>query len=260
MKFKTTIFLSVMVMISANVFGQKPEAKPAAKTTETKSTPSSVKLPAAKEILDRYVQAIGGRAAHEKIKTRVLKGTIELAPMGVKGTEEVYQSAPDKIYTKLDLNGIGETNVGYDGKTAWMTDPIQGMRDITGDQLTQMKLTYNLQREINLDRLYPKMEVKGIEKVGDREAYVVVATPAGLDPETFYFDVKNGLLLRYDAVTISPAGKMPTKTFYEDMREVDGVKLPFKIRAVLPQFELVTVVSEIKHGVAIEDSLFSKPK
>ncbi len=44
------------------------------------------------------------------------------------------------------------------------------------------------------------------------------------------------------------------------MREVDGVKLPFKIRSVLPQFEIVLTFGEVKNNVAIDDGKFVKPK
>jgi len=259
MKLKTTIFLTAILMISVNVFGQKTETKPEVKAPETKPTPA-VKLPAVKEILDKYVQAIGGREANEKIQTRVMKGTNELVPMGIKGTVEVYTAAPDKSYTKVNLNGVGDIIESYDGKTGWTINPIQGNRDRTGDELLQAKLNSNFHRETNLEKLYPKMEVKGVEKVGDKEAYVILATPTGLEPQTFYFDKQTGLLLRVDATVISPEGKTPTKTFFEDYREIDGIKLPYKIRAILPQFELSTTLTEIKHGVKIDDAMFVKPK
>jgi hypothetical protein len=261
MKLKSVIFLTFIFLISINVFGQKTEtAKPdAAKPADGKSAPTA-KLPTAKEILDKYVTAIGGRAANEKFKTREMKGTFELAPMGIKGTVESYAAAPDKSYTKTNLQGIGEIIMSYDGKTAWTINPLQGNRDITGEELLQLKLTSNLYREVNLDKLYKNWTVKGIEKVGEKDAYVVVGTPEGLAPETFYFDRQTGLLVRADSTLVSPEGKMPAKTFYEDMREVDGIKLPYKMRVVLPQFEIITTITEVKHGATIEDSRFAKPK
>jgi len=98
------------------------------------------------------------------------------------------------------------------------------------------------------------------DKLGEKDVYVVVATPEGLAPETFYFDKQTGLLLRADGVIVSPEGKMPYQSFYEDVREVDGVKMPFKIRAVTPQFEFITIVTEVKNGAAIDDAKFAKPK
>ena len=265
MKVKLPFLFIAIIALSANVFAQspeiKPQPKPEAQAPDAKAAPTAVtaKLPAAKEIIDRYVQAIGGREANEKIKTRVSKGTIELAPMGVKGTIESYAAAPDKSYTKLTLAGLGDIIEAFDGTTAWTINPLQGNRDKAGVELLQTKLISNFYREINLDKLYPQMEVKGVEKVGDREAYVVVGTPVGLDPQTFYFDKETGFLLRADSVTVTPEGKTPIKSFFEDVRTVDGVKTPFKVRAVTPQFEIITVLTEVKNDAPVDEKIFSKP-
>ncbi len=270
MKLKLSIFLACILTVSVNTFGQKTESK----TTETKTTeikkvevktteataPTVVKLPTVKEILDKYVAAIGGRSATEKQKNRLTKGTIELAPMGVKGVMENYAAAPDKSYTKVNLGGIGEIIESFDGKNAWTINPIQGNRDKDGEELLQTKHSANFYAQINFDKIYSKLEVKGTEKIGEKETYVVVGTPEGLAPETFYFDIKSGLILRTDSTIVSPEGKLAAKTFFDDFREVDGIKTPFKSRVVMPQFEIITTLTEVKHGVTIEDSLFVKPK
>ncbi len=266
MKLKISILLTILVSISVNAFGQKeaiktePVPNKPANVTKLEINKNNAKTPTVQEILAKYVQAIGGRAAVEKIKSRNAKGSIELAPMGIKGTFESFAAAPDKSLTKMSLTGIGEIIEGYDGKTAWSVNPISGNRDKKGIELEQMILTHNFYREINLDKLYQKMELKGVEKVGADDAYVIVATRGDLPSETFYFSTKSGLLVRQDATLESPEGKMPTKNFFEDFRDVDGVKLPFKSRSVLPQFEAITVFTEVKHNVAVEDAKFTKPK
>ena len=245
MKLNTIVSLIfVVLLLSATAFAQQ--------------TPAA-KLPTAQQIFDKYVEAIGGRAANEKIKTRITKSTLELSPMGVTGTEETYSAAPNKFYNVLNLQGVGEVKEGYDGTNGWSTDPIQGSRPKEGDELAQAKLVSNFYRDINLDKLYSNWEVKGIEKVGDRDAYVVIGTPAGLAPETFYFDVQNGLLLQNDSTLVSPQGKMAGKTFFEDYRETDGVKIPYKTRVVLPQFEVISTVTEVKSNEKIDDGKFAKP-
>ena len=259
MKLNKLVFPSLILTISVGAFAQKP--KPVAEiTTPVDKTAPVAKLPAAKEVIEKYVAAIGGRQAHEKFKTRSIKMSIEFAPMGIKGTGETYMASPDKNFSKLNLAGVGELLDGYDGTTAWTISPLEGSRDKTGAELAQSKMRSNFYRDINLDKLYPKLEVKGIEKVGASDAYVVLATPDGLDPETFYFDTKSGLLLRSDSTIASPQGKLNGKTFYEDYRDVDGIKMPFKTRTVLPQFEIVSTLTEVKNGVAIDDKIFNKPK
>ena len=68
------------------------------------------------------------------------------------------------------------------------------------------------------------------------------------------------MLVRVDTMTVTPEGKTPGKTFFEDYREVDGVKMPFKSRSITPQVEIVTILSEIKNNVPIDDAKFVRPK
>ena len=266
MKLKISVLLTILVSISVNVFGQKPPIKTPdvpnkpADVTKLEITKNKAKTPTVKEILAKYVQAIGGRANYEKIKSRMTKATQDVPTAGIKGTIEIYAAAPNKSFTKAVIGGIGEFFEGFDGKNAWSINPLQGSRDKSGEELVQTKLRYDFYRDINLDKLYPKIELKGTEKVGANEAYVLIATPDNLPSETFYFDTKSGLLIRQDITATSPEGKTPSKNFFEDMREIDGVKIPFRMRTILPQFEVVTTLTEVKNNIVVEDAKFTKPK
>lgn len=252
MKLKSLIILSLVFTLAAVAFGQQSASAQPAKPE---------KLPSAKKILKRYVKALGGKKANLKIKTRVSKGTVEIPAAGIKGTTETFAVAPNKSYSVGNLAGIGELIESYDGNVGWSINPIQGNRDKSGPELMQAKLISDFYREINLKELYPKIEVKGVDKVGDAEVYTVIATPAdGLPAETWYFDKKTGLLLRADATLVTDEGNSAIKNFFEDYRTVDGVKIAFKTRSVLPQFELITILTDVKQNVAIEDSKFTKPK
>lgn len=259
MKLKSIIFLSLILIVAGNIFAQKTDPpKTPVKPAEVKPTPAP-KLPAVSDVLAKYVKSLGGREANEKIKSRVQKGSVELSPMNIKGTAEIYAAAPDKSLIVLNIGGIGEIREGYDGTTAWSINPIQGNRDKTGQELMQVKIASNFYREINLEKLYSKMEVKGIEKVGEREAYVVIAAAEGVPNETLYFDTASGLLVRSDTTAVSPEGNTNTTTYYEDYREVDGVMVPFKVRSVLPQFAIISTFTEVKQNTVIEDARFRKP-
>ncbi|HEX7957747.1 MAG TPA: hypothetical protein VF508_12425, partial [Pyrinomonadaceae bacterium] len=76
------------------------------------------------------------------------------------------------------------------------------------------------------------------------EAFVVEATPAGGAPVRLYFDARTGLLVRRD------------RTYFEDFREVDGVRLPFRIR---DDFAVITL-EEVRHGQPLEDARFVEEK
>ncbi len=252
MKFKLTALAMIVFSALTSAFGQKA-ATPAEAT-------AAAKLPSVSEVLAKYVSAIGGREANEKIKSRQSKGTVELSPMGIKGTFETVGAPDSKSLTKMNLAGIGEMLEGSDGKTAWSQNPIQGAREKTGKEFQQAAITSNFFREINLDKLFADLKITGTTKVEGKDAYVIEASNEGLPTEKLYFDTKTGYLLRSDATLISPEGNQPATIYYDDVREVDGVKLPFKVRTILPQFEVLIMTTEVKHNVKVEDAIFARPK
>jgi zinc protease len=247
----TIIFLGLLVAVTANAQGQqKPatDAKPAAK------------LPTVDQVLDKYVQAIGGKAAVEKQTTRVAKGSFEIAAFGASGTAEVYAKAPNKTSTVIDVAGFGVFQQVFDGKSGWSNDPQNGFREKAGAELASTKLDSDFYKPIRLKQLYPTIVVKGTDKVGDKEVYVLVATPTESSPETWYFDTQSGLILREDAERESPEGKQAIQVFYEDYKEVDGVKMAFTIRQITPAFTLNIKMTEMKHNVPVDDAKFNKPE
>lgn len=218
------------------------------------------KLPTVKEILDRYVKAVGGRENIQKIKSRTSSGTVELSPMNLKGTFESAAAPEAKSFVKMTIAGIGDLIEGTDGKTAWAINPIQGSREKAGAELAQAKLTNDFYRDLKLMKLFPKMELKGVEKLTGSDAYVISALAEGVPAETWYFDVKTGLLVRSDLSAVAPEGTQPMSSYYEDYRSVDGVNIPFRIRTQTPGFVITLTTTVVKHGAAVDDSKFIRSK
>ncbi len=215
--------------------------------------------PTVDQILDKYVQAIGGKAAVEKQTSRVGKGSLELPSFGASGTLEVYAKAPNKTLSVINIEGFGIVQQGYSGTVAWSSDPQSGLRELSGGELAAAKLESEFYRDIKLKELYPKMELKGKEKLASGEAYVIVATPTTGSPDTLYFDAQSGLLVRQDGKRESQQGILNVQVLFEDYKEVDGVKIPFTVKQNSDAISFIIKLSEIKHNVAIDDAKFNKP-
>jgi hypothetical protein len=248
------IIISLAAAFSAmaqNAAQQKPEAKegdvkPALNVTVD-------------QVLDKYIQAIGGKAAVEKVTSRTYKGFFDIPAMGVSAPLEAYSQAPNKRYETVSITGFGLIQLGFDGSKGWAQDPQTGMRDISGLELVSLKRRVDFYRELKLKEQYNKMTVVGKEKVGSGEAYVVEAVPTEGDPEKFYFDTQTGLLIRNDTMEEGPQGKVPVQSYLEDYKEVDGVKIPFTTRQVSPVVNITVRLTEIKQNVPIDETKFNKP-
>jgi hypothetical protein len=214
---------------------------PAAKveTTAANATGNSA-LPPAASILEKYLEASGGRGALEKVTSRVSTGTIEMTALGINGTFEIDEQAPNKSSVIINGQGLGVMQRTFDGSRGWLQDPLQGIIRFTGLGLELAKDAAVFNKPAKLQELYPKPRLVGKEKLAGKEVYVV-----SLGFEKWYFDVETGLLLRKG------------DTYYEDYREVDGIKLPFKLREeVLAGAGVIYRVTEIKHNVKIDEAKF----
>ena len=211
-------------------------------------------MPTVEQILDKYVRAIGGETAHKKLISRVMKGKFEIPEKEVIGTIEQEAKAPDRLRVTLKAqikNGKRfDLLTVFDGAAGWQFNPTNdGRRELTGEELAAIRRDAEFYREIKLNEHYPKMTLIGKERVGKRAAYVIEATPREGNPEKWYFGAKSGLLIRivdsYD------------DTYFDDYREVDGVKLPFSVHtSSAEEGVFIARFDGIRHNIPIEEVRF----
>jgi len=230
------------------------------KAEAPKADAKDAALPTVDAVLDKHIKAVGGKEAIEKITSRSMKGSFDLEAFGVTGAPvEMFAKAPNKSSMKIDIPGFGVVNQVYDGATAWDSNPMTGLRELSGVELAQKKRGSDFYPELNFKKHYTKLEVKGKEKVGSYETYVIEASPAEGSPEKFYFDANTSLLVRHDAEVESPQGKLQMESYPENYKLVDGVQVAHTIKQVTPAMTIVIKFTEVKNNVEIEDAKFNKP-
>jgi len=248
MKRNALIALAGILSAAITVLAQAPPAsKPAAAG------------PTVDQILDKYVTALGGRAAIEKLTSRVTKGVFQAPEQGAEGTFESYAKAPNMTFSMVDVPGFGQIRQGFDGSTAWADNPQSGPRLLDGQELSSAARSAEFYQAIKLRALYPKLALKGKDKVGTQETYIVEGDPGDGTLRRMYFDTATGLMLRSDIERDGPQGRATFESYLDDYKEVDGVKLPFSIRQMNPNVNFTLKIREIRHNVPVEDSKVAKP-
>lgn len=255
----TIIILGLFTVITAiaHVAQQKP-------VTEPRSEKAPQSMPTVDQILDRYVQAIGGAAAYRKLTSRVMKMTLITEGSDLSAAFAIYRQAPNKAVQicrfKLGSDIEFEVSRGFNGTGGWALNPADGgFRELSGAELAAEKRDAEFYWEIKLKELYPRMALIGQVKIGDHTTYCIEATPLEGDPMKLYFEARTGLLVRMDSISESVMkGKVPAEIYYDDYREVDGIKMPFTIRQ--PANKYTYKVDEVKHNVPIEEAKFKSPR
>ena len=222
----------------------------------------------ADEVIEKSIAAMGGRAAMEKIKTRQTTGSISLStPAGeIPGTIEVTNAAPNKTRTviKADLSSLGAgpmvIDQRFDGTNGYVLDSLQGDRPVTGDQLLNMKANTFPHPFLGYKGMGTSAKLTGKEKVGDRDAYVVVFEPSSGPAVKQYIDAETYLPIQaVIKLTMPQVGELEQTARSLDFRDVDGVKVPFKLQVSSAMQGFTIVITKVEHNVPVDDKVFVKP-
>jgi hypothetical protein len=228
--------------------GAQPQGSPTPRPTPT---PADV-------IIDKYVTAIGGQANIDKIKSRTIKGSTMTGGGAIPF--EIYQAAPNKFYIRATTNqGVAER--GFDGQVGWDKSP-NGLRQLAASEVSRLQNSISLWSNLRLKEQYTRLRTGGREKIGDRDAYVVLGSRSETEVERLFFDIETGLLLRRITYMRTMIGIIPEQFDFDDYRDVDGVKLPFvvKVSSVDPGNPVSTrTYSEMKLNAAVDESKFKMP-
>ena len=215
-------------------------------------------LPTVDQVLEKYLAAMGGQAAFDKITTRTARATIEIPDMGISGSMTMTEKAPNKSLVVVEIAQM-TVREGTDGNVAWDENPQTGLREKTGLELAEFKRGSIFNIETKLKTAYPKMNVTGRDTVNGRPAIVIDAVPDQGSPVKIFFDSETGLILKQAGSRETPEGAITFESFYDDYRTVDGIKQPHTLRQVTSRFTSVIRITEMKHNVPVDDALFRKP-
>ena len=227
----------------------KPEAENAAAAAKP--------LPSSDAILDKYLQAVGGREAVEKITSRVEKASLT-TPNGQEVSIDIYAKAPDKRISMMHMKE-GDSVTAFDGHQGWLSNPGRPVRPMSEQDNNVAKLDADLHFAADVKQLFANFHVFESDKIGDREVYLVVASNEGKPPVRLYFDAQSGLLVRMIRYTETPLGRNPSQVDFADYRDSDGVKIPFRWTLARPGQRFTIQVSAVKQNIPVEDSEFAMP-
>jgi photosynthetic reaction center cytochrome c subunit len=220
------------------------------------TAPLPVNLPTVSEILDRYVAALGGAEALQKITTRIEKG---LAIFGTVSTPiEIFTAATQKQSIVRHLaQGDSLTTIG--NNSAWFLMPGRPARPIQGADLDGALLDADLQFPLHLRQIFPELGREYPETIAGREAYVLIGIREGQPTVKFYFDESTGLLIRQIRYADSPFGPNPTQIDYSDYRAADGVQIAFRRTTSVPSGKSVVQIDHLQQNTPIANSVFASP-
>lgn len=217
-------------------------------------------MPTVGEVIERFIKAVGGKAAWLKVKSQYAAGTIEVPALGNKGTYEAHTKAPDKSLVVMKLIS-GELRTGFDGQRGWSQTWNNEIQYDPAPKTAARKRDADFYKYLHFKQHFPVAKLIGIEVVEGKKTYLIEATSAGEKiPESLFFDIDTGFLIRRDTkVEDEKGGYRVESQFYDDYREVGGIKVSFGQRIVQDTIVIIRKHTEVKNNLAMDDAIFSPP-
>ena len=240
--------------------------------------------PSADQIIDKYLQAVGGQQRLSTVKSFVASGaSVGFGGFGRGGRAQIFSRFPDQRAIIIDFPASPERGHSlriFDGHVGWIETPLSvlGRYEITGGELEGAKLDAELAFPAQIKQVLSDLHAAVPTTISDlpepasqaaeeshaatgkeHAANVVQGTGPGGILVTLYFDAESGVLLREVRYGKSPIGRIPTQIDYSDYRDVGGIKMPFRLVFAWLGGRDSIQLDKVQVNASIDPSKFSKP-
>lgn len=208
-----------------------------------------------KEIINKYIDAIGGTKAINNISTLVSTAKASLqTPQGEQTiTLKNYRKSPNKMRIEITVMGMKQVIV-FDGNKGYVESPM-GKMDLPEEQNTDYAYEASLNPYENLDKFGIKVSFEGEEQVNKQTAYKLLFEKN--DKKWYeFFDAKSGFKIKEIKTEEGPQGPVTTVTEYDNYKETNGIKYPWKIKQTVMGQLIEFTVENIEINSNIDDTLF----
>lgn len=216
----------------------------------------------AREILDKAIEAAGGRQALSKHKAATWKeeGTYYGMGEGLPYTGEYALQYPDKF--KMEITDV--FSIVVNGDKGWMR--MQGQtQEMSPEDLAETREQLHagwITMLIPLTDPKFKLQLAGESTAGKRQLVGIKVSSEGRRDVTLYFD-RNNLLAKSETTVKSDehGGKeVLEEVIYNGYRRIDGVMTPLFSRIQRDGEKYVeSRITELKYSETLDDGVFSKP-
>jgi hypothetical protein len=218
--------------------------------------------PAPAVILDKYIAAVGGAAKAAQLTSFTAQGTaVGYGPESAEERKvEIYAKAPNQFATTIHT-GNGDMNRVYNGVNGWLAETLRPVdvlalsgRDLEGMRADAMTLFPS-----NIKTMLNNLKTGSPSVIDDRDVSMVQGTTPSGTVVSLYFDDQTGMLRRMMRYVESPVGPLVTQWDYEDYKDVNGFKMPFKVTHTWLDGREIMELTAYQVNANIPATRFNKP-
>lgn len=212
--------------------------------------------PELEKILNKHVEAMGGRAAMGDIRTLMIDGLMEEAAKRVL----VARKRPNLVRINI-LDDKERLIVGYDGKETWVVLEVRGNRlkpegvDASGSNLERFSFFWLPPSDFeNPDYRFRRLEDT---VVNGKENYTMEVKIAGFTGhEVYCIDKETFMITKREII---PENDQDTTVYLSAYRLIAGVRMPHIMTTITGKKKSIMEVRSIKVNEGLYSSYFEAP-
>lgn len=199
-------------------------------------------------ILERYSKAVDPDGKIATVAGFRSSGTFEMPAAGISATFTALQRRPNQMTMSIVIGGMGELRQGFDGTTAWASDPMQGPRLMTGLEAAAMVDGADFRAMARPADLFSAMELAGEADLDGEKCMRVKLTWKSSRVSTECFSVATGLIIESRGTQSSPQGEVETIARMYDYKPIGGILMPHRTVNSMMGTQQVLTITEVVVG------------
>jgi outer membrane lipoprotein-sorting protein len=219
----------------------------------TKAVPAGV---SATDVLNHYIQAIGGKDKLESVNDLLVTSTGSIQGENIQFVRKYKK--PDKYYMEVslpDMNMVA-AKIIINGDSISMEQ--QGRKiPVSSDRKKELEQSTVMFPDLHYTDIGYKAELAPkMENMDGKWVYVVTITTPDNTTIKNYYDAATGFKLKSVGIAQTTRGEVTSEQSTSDYKDVDGIKFPFSTETNTLGQDIKLTVKDIKVNTGIPDSDF----
>jgi hypothetical protein len=211
----------------------------------------------AQQIIERYVEALGGRDVIRSHTSMHISGQLRLPrKKGFSSPIEIFSARTNRFFLQVQLPE-GLHREGCDGQRFWRATGVE-VKFAIGKDLEQVLAMRDFEAELHAPGAYRSMETLGAIKVGGRTCYQVLLIRKSGEVFDEFYDAETGLLHQRRRMDEANGGSRELQETYEDYRRFGNQLVPARQVFTGLEYREELTISKVEWD-NVPDTVFDPP-
>ncbi|RXQ95582.1 hypothetical protein EO244_06880 [Ancylomarina salipaludis] len=212
-------------------------------------------------IIAKHIEAHGGLKKWNQVETMKITG--RFTAFSIEKEYMAWKTRSGQYYADFQL-GQHRVIEAFDGKKGWTIDPWQEIsyarRINSGEENVFAQKAEFTSPFFNYKEKGHQVEFIGKEKLERLDVFVLKLTRSNGKIEKWYLDANTYLEYKCESKWVDFASEMPSETFFDDFRTVDGLVMPFFIERTFWQRDRVIQIEDVEINPGFDQNWLIMPK